>query len=713
LARKFSIQIQFLQNLMQQVLLARMAAMSHCDTNVGLSCVVGKLGLARPVGTPFQTMNTAILFKAANEARGLSMDAVHACNSGHLGLPLGCAEIGAVLFGESLRHCPDAPKWLNRDRFILSAGHGSMFLYGWLHLSGYGVSRNDLKNFRQLHSVTPGHPEFRETPGVEATTGPLGQGVGNAVGYALSGKRAAARFNTAQHVIFDHHVVALMGDGCLQEGVAKEAIAFAGHNGLDNLVLIYDSNDVTLDAMADVTQSENAEAYFKSQNWDAVTIDGHDIAAVAAAVAKAKADDNGRPKVIIAKTVIGKGIPEVAGTAKGHGEGGAKFIDSARAGLGLPADEHFYVSGETEAFFAARKAALKGEFDAWQSVYEAWAAANPALADELSDSLALAVPTDLSSKIPAFAADYKDATRSAGSAVLNAVAKAMPQVITGSADLFGSTKNYIKDGGDFSAKDALGRNIWFGIREHAMGAICNGIAYDGLFRASGATFLVFADYLRGSIRLAALAGLPVTYIFTHDSIGVGEDGPTHQPVETVSGLRVIPNLDVIRPADAEETAGAFVAAMSRTDGPTALILTRQAVPLMNELSVDARRDGVLRGGYVVKKESGKLETILISCGSELQHAVAAAAELGAGVRVVSIPCFELFERQSDDYRESVLPQACTKRVAIEAGVSALWWKYVGSEGKVLGIDRFGMSAPGGVAMKELGMTKDHVLAAAR
>jgi len=658
-------------------------------------------------------MNTAILSKAANEARGLSMDAVHACNSGHLGLPLGCAEIGAVLFGESLRHCPDAPKWLNRDRFILSAGHGSMFLYGWLHLSGYGVSRNDLKNFRQLHSVTPGHPEFRETPGVEATTGPLGQGVGNAVGYAISGKRAAARFNTAQHVIFDHHVVALMGDGCLQEGVAKEAIAFAGHNGLDNLVLIYDSNDVTLDAMADVSQSENAEAYFKSQNWDAVTIDGHDLAAVAAAVAKAKADDNGRPKVIIAKTVIGKGIPEVAGTAKGHGEGGAKFIESARTGLGLPADEHFYVSTETEAFFAARKLALKGEFDAWQSVYEAWAAANPALADELSDSLAMAVPTDLSSKIPAFAADYNDATRSAGSTVLNAVAKAMPQVITGSADLFGSTKNYIKDGGDFSAKDALGRNIWFGIREHAMGAICNGIAYDGLFRASGATFLVFADYLRGSIRLAALAGLPVTYIFTHDSIGVGEDGPTHQPVETVSGLRVIPNLDVIRPADAEETAGAFVAAMSRTDGPTALILTRQAVPLMNELSVDARRDGVLRGGYVVKKESGKLETILISCGSELQHAMAAAAELGDGVRVVSIPCFELFERQSDDYRESVLPQACTKRIAIEAGVSALWWKYVGSAGKVLGIDRFGISAPGGVAMKELGMTKDHVLAAAR
>jgi transketolase len=658
-------------------------------------------------------MNTSLLAQAANEARGLAMDAVHACNSGHLGLPLGCAEIGAVLFGESLRYCPDAPKWLNRDRFILSAGHGSMFLYGWLHLSGYAVSLDDVKNFRQLHSITPGHPEFHETPGVEATTGPLGQGIGNAVGYALSGKRAAARFNTADHTIIDHHVIALNGDGCLQEGVAREAIAFAGHTGLDNLILIYDSNDVTLDAMADFTQSEDAAAYFASQNWDAVTIDGHDLAAIAAAVAKAKADDNGRPKVIIAKTTIGKGIPEVAGTAKGHGEGGAKFIDSARAGLGLPADEHFYVSAGTRAFFAEKKAASGAAFASWQQTYDAWAKANPALADELTDGLANAVPTDLSEKIPAFAADYKDATRSAGGTILNAIAKAMPQVITGSADLYGSTKNYLKDGGDFSKANPLGRNIWFGIREHAMGAICNGIAYDGLFRASGATFLVFADYLRGSIRLAALAGLPVTYIFTHDSIGVGEDGPTHQPVETVSGLRVIPNLDVIRPGDAEETAGAFVAAMSRTDGPTALILTRQAIPLMNELTVEARRDGTLKGGYIAKKETGSLTTILLATGSELQHAMAAAAELGDGVRVVSLPCFELFDRQSAEYRESVLPSSCTRRIAIEAGVTGLWWKYVGSAGKVLGIDRFGLSAPGNTAMKELGMTKDHVIAAAK
>ena len=658
-------------------------------------------------------MNTKFLEQAANEARGLAIDAVHNCNSGHLGLPLGCAEIGAVLFGESMRYFPDAPKWLNRDRFVLSAGHGSMFLYSWLHISGYAVSRDEVKNFRALHSITPGHPEFHETPGVEATTGPLGQGIGNAVGYALSGKRAAARFNTENHTIFDQHIFCINGDGCLQEGVAKEAIAFAGHNGLDNLILIYDSNDVTLDAMADLTQGEDAEQYFSSQRWDAVTIDGQNLAAISAAIENAKANKNGRPKVIIAKTLIGKGIPEVAGTAKGHGEGGAKFSESARAGLGLPADEHFYVSPETKEFFTKKKAASKAQFEAWQAVYDAWSAANPLLAAELTASVGLSVPRDLSAQIPAFAAEYKDATRSAGATVINAVAKAVPQFLTGSADLFGSTKNYIKDGGDFSAANPLGRNIWFGIREHAMGAICNGIAYDGLFRASGATFLVFADYMRGAIRLAALSHLPVTYIFTHDSVGVGEDGPTHQPVETVSGLRVIPNLDVIRPGDAEETAGAFIAAMTRTDGPTALILTRQAIPLMNELSVDVRRDGVLRGGYIAHKESGALTTILLATGSEVQYAMAAAIELGDGTRVVSLPCFERFERQSAEYRESVLPKACTKRISIEAGVTDLWWKYIGTEGKAIGIDRFGISAPGDVVFKELGISKDRIVAAAK
>ena len=657
-------------------------------------------------------MNTTVLSAAANQARGLAMDAIHACSSGHLGLPLGCAEIGAVLFGEAMTYCPSTPRWLNRDRFLLSAGHGSMFLYSWLHLSGYELSLQEVKNFRQLHSITPGHPEFHETPGVEATTGPLGQGIANAVGFALSGKRAAALYNTAEHTIFNHHVFALFGDGCLQEGVAKEAIAFAGHSGLDNLVMIYDSNDVTLDAMADVSQGEDAEAYFRSQQWDAVTINGHDFAAIAQALADAKANNNGKPKVIIAKTIIGQGIPEVAGTAKAHGEGGAKFIDEARKNLGLPA-EHFFVSDEVRAYFAARNEKAAAELAAWQATYDAWAAANPALAQQLTESVAAAVPTDLSAQTPAFPADYKDATRSAGANVINAVAKAVPNFITGSADLFGSTKNYIKDGGDFSATNPTGRNIWFGIREHAMGAICNGIAYDGLFRASGATFLVFADYLRPSIRIAALAKLPVTYIFTHDSVGVGEDGPTHQPVETVSGLRVIPGLDVIRPGDAEETAGAFVAAMNRTDGPTALILTRQAIPLMNNLGVEERRDGVIRGAYIAKKETAALTTILLASGSEVQHCIDAAAELGDGVRVVSVPCFERFDRQSPDYIESVLPSSCTKRIAIEAGVGGLWWKYVGLQGKVIAIDRFGISAPGNTVMKELGMTKDTVIAAAK
>jgi transketolase len=619
--------------------------------------------------------------------------------------------MGAVLFGESLRFNPAAPKWLNRDRFILSAGHGSMFIYSWLHLSGYNVSIQDVADFRKLHSITPGHPEFDETEGVEATTGPLGQGVGNAVGYALSGKRAAAKFNTADHTIIDNHVVALAGDGCLQEGVSQEAIAFAGHNQLDNLILIYDSNDVTLDAMADVSQGWDAAKYFESLNWDAVTIDGHDLAGVKAALDTAKSSDNGKPTVIIAKTEIGRGIPEVAGTAKGHGEGGANFAESARRGLGLP-EETFFVSEETKAYFAAQNEGRVAEFTEWEATFAAWSAANPALAEELQAGVSNIVPTDLSAQIPAFADDYADATRGSGGVVINAVAKAMPNLITGSADLYGSTKNYLKDGGDYSAATPEGRNIWFGIREHAMGAICNGIAYDGLFRASGATFLVFADYLRPAIRIAGLAKLPVTYVFTHDSVGVGEDGPTHQPVETVSGLRVIPNVDVIRPADQEEVAGAWVSSMERTDGPTVLSLSRQKVlPLNDYASVETRRDGVGKGAYILKKEEGALECIILATGSEVEHAVNAAKELGAGARVVSVPCMERFDRQTAEYREEVLPSSCTKRVAIEAGVSALWYKYVGLEGSVVAIDRFGMSAPGNVVMDELGINAASVVSA--
>ena len=662
-----------------------------------------------------RVINTDLLTRSANEARGLAIDAVHACSSGHLGLPLGCAEIGAILFGDAsngLNYNPDAPKWLNRDRFILSAGHGSMFLYSWLHLSGYAVSLQDVSDFRKLGSITPGHPEFDEAPGVEATTGPLGQGVGNAVGYALSGKLAAAKFNTAEHAIFNHHVVALLGDGCLQEGVSKEAIAFAGHNELDNLILIYDSNDVTLDAMADVTQGENAEQYFTSQGWDAVTIDGHDLLAVSEALQSAKTNDNGKPKVIIAKTEIGRGIPEVAGTAKGHGEGGANFAESARRGMGLP-DGTFYVSEQTKSYFAERKETGKAAFQAWNEMYEAWKAANPELAEELAASISKSIPSDLLDQIPEFSSDYSNATRAAGGDVIQAVAKALPSLVTGSADLYGSTKNYIKEAGDFGPQNYAGRNIWYGIREHAMGAISNGIAYDGLFRASCATFAVFADYLRPSIRLAALAKLPVTYILTHDSVGVGEDGPTHQPVETVSGLRVIPGLDVFRPADPEETAGAWAASMQRIDGPSALFLTRQTVPTYNEASVSTRRQGAALGGYVLKKETGALDTILLASGSEVEHCMKAAEQLGDGVRVVSMPCMERFDRQSDEYRASVLPSSCTRRVAIEAGVSPLWVKYTGFEGEVLGIDRFGISAPGDIVMAELGMTADHVVKAAQ
>ncbi len=657
-------------------------------------------------------LNTEILAKAANQARGLAMDAVHKSNSGHLGLPLGCAEIGAVLYGSALSHNPDEPRWLNRDRFVLSAGHGSMFLYSWLHLSGYDLSLDEVKNFRQLHSKTPGHPEFHETPGVEATTGPLGQGIGNAVGFAVSGKMAEARFNTAEHLLFDNHVIALAGDGCMQEGVAMEAASFAGHQGLDNLILIYDANDVTLDAMADKSQSENCAARFKAIGWDVQTLlDGHDLVAIAKALNRAKKAKSGKPQLIIAKTVIGKGIPEVQGTQKGHGEGGAKFVATSKPALGLPADQHFFVSDDVRAYFAENKKRLVRGYKKWVKTYEAWRTANPEKAALLDSRNTPVSAAELLEKIPVFPADAKLASRAAGRDVLQPVAAALPLFVSGSADLYGSTLNYIAGQPDFDKTNRAGRNIRFGIREHAMAAINNGIAYDGIFRTSCATFLVFADYSRPSMRLAALAKLPVVYLYTHDSIGVGEDGPTHQPVETVSSLRLIPGMDVIRPADPEETAGAFAAALERTDGPTLLALTRQNLPNLNEIPADIRRAGVLKGGYIAVQETAPLTTILLAAGSELQLAIAAAKTLGAGVRVVSVPSFERFNRQSAEYRESILPKAMRKRVVIEAGVTGLWHQYVGLDGKVVGIDRFGISAPGPTVFKELGITAEAVVAA--
>ena len=493
-----------------------------------------------------------------------------------------------------------------------------------------------------------------------------------------------------------------------------EAVEFAGHQKLGNLILIYDSNYVTLDAMADKTQSENTALRFKAIEWDVQTVDGHDMPAFLKAFNKAKKAKSGKPQLIIAHTVIGKGIPEVQGTQKAHGEGGAKFADAARAGLGLPADQHFFVSEDVREYFAGHKRRLIRRANKWEKNYKAWRESYPEKAALLDSASVAPSAAHLLSKVPVFAPDVKLAgTRAAGREVLQPLAAELPLLISGSADLHGSTYNYIKADEDFNPVNRAGRNIRFGIREHAMAAMCNGIAYDGIFRPSCATFLVFADYSRPSMRLAALSKLPVVYIYTHDSIGVGEDGPTHQPVETISALRLIPGFEVIRPADAEETAGAFAAALERTGGPTLIALSRQEVPNLNDIPPHIRRAGVLKGGYVALQETAPLSTILLATGSELQLALAAAAELGAGTRVVSMPSFSRFDGQPAEYREAVLPSSCRRRVSVEAGVTDLWRKYVGFEGRTVGINRFGLSAPAPAVFKELGITTEAVVAAAR
>ena len=504
----------------------------------------------------------AALAKAADEARGLAIDSISKAKSGHMGLPLGCAEIGAILYGQEMVYNPADPAWINRDRFILSAGHGSMFLYSWLHMAGFDLSMEEVANFRAKDSKTPGHPEFGWTPGVESTTGPLGQGVGNGVGLAAAGKLAAATLNTPEHTIIDHHVVVLCGDGCLQEGIANEAAAFAGHEQLDNLIVMYDSNGVTLDKMAEHTQSEDVKMRFEAQGWEVLEIDGHDMDAITKAYKYAKESDNGKPTLIVCKTIIGKGIDEIAGTCAAHGEAGVKYQDSGRESLGLPADKLWYVSPETYEYFDGHKKELAAKYDAWQETFAAWETANPELAKKYADAQAGVVP-DLDSMMAEFEVGSGVATRNAGAEVLQPIAESMPFYVSGSADLHGSNKNYMKGVGDFSKNNYAGRNFYYGIREHAMGAIMNGMAYYGLFRVSGSTFLVFSDYMRASVRVAALSHVPTNYIWTHDSIGVGEDGPTHQPVETVSSLRLIPNLDVMRPGDAEETAAAYVHSIER------------------------------------------------------------------------------------------------------------------------------------------------------
>ena len=639
------------------------------------------------------------------------------CRSGHVGLPLGCAEIGAQLWGKHLIYNPEDPLWLNRDRFVLSAGHGSMFLYSWLRMAGYDLSIEDLKKFRTKHSKTPGHPEYssdkHHTPGVEATTGPLGAGVGNAVGMAVAAKHAAAKYNTDQHKIIDHHIIALCGDGCLQEGVSFESVSFAGHEGLDNLILIYDYNQVTLDQMASFTQSEDHAKRFEALGWNTITINGNNLDEIDQALTIAKQYQNSKPTIIIAHTIIGRGIEEIQGTYKAHGEAGIIYQNSAKIKLNLPENESFYVSKQTKEYFYSHQQLLKKNYNNWNKIFQNWKELNPLLSNELEIAIKKEYPnpTHIFDTIPPYCTTKNVATRQSNADILQYIAKLIPQYLSGSADLFSSTKNYIQNGGDYgksnknNKKSYIGKNIYYGVREHGMGTIMNGIAYYGLNIVSSETFLVFSDYLRPAIRIAALSHLPVQYIFTHDSISVGEDGPTHQPVDNIEALRIIPNLDVIRPADPEEVVGAYAAAIERTNGPTAIILTRQNVRTLHEIPINVRREGVLKGGYIARLEAAALTHIIISTGSELQLALDAAIELGNSVRVVSIPCIERFERQSEEYRESVLPSSCTKRVAIEAGGTSSWYKYTGLHGRVIGVGTFGFSTPGEEVMAEFGITK--------
>ena len=639
-----------------------------------------------------------VLQQIANQVRGLSIDAIKCANSGHLGLPLGCAEFGSLLFGRLLNYNPTNPRWLNRDRFVLSAGHGSALLYSLLHLSGFGLTIEDLKSFRKLGSNTPGHPEFGRTHGVEATTGPLGQGIGNAVGMAVSMKQCAATFNTSSHTIFDSFVVCLCGDGCLQEGVACESIALAGHWGLDNLILFHDANNVTLDGPLAASQSENTAAKFESMGWQVQSVSGYDFDAMEAAYSIAKSR-TGKPQLIQLNTVIGKGISSVEGNSSAHGTTGLQFSDEAKKALGLP-DSQFFVSEATRKFFKEHLMDLQSKYKEWDAVFADYCKKYPEKATMLSEKKVLSKKfwSDIN-----FDNKKSIATRAASGEVLRNLSEQLPLLVSGSADLHESTKNYIPSVGVFSKNSPNGRNILFGIREHAMGAILNGIAYDGILASSCATFLSFSDYMRPAIRMAAISNLPVTYIFTHDSIAVGEDGPTHQPVEQLAGLRVIPNLNVIRPADAYETVGAYKVALESSDKPTAIILSRQNLKILNTISSDAKIYNVENGAYVIK-EATNLEYIIIATGSEVALALDVAELLGPTTRVVSMPSMNLFEAQSKEYKASILPKTCTKRIAIELGVPHLWCPYVGDNGLILGVNSFGESANESALLEKFGLS---------
>ncbi|MDQ1638506.1 MAG: transketolase [Pyrinomonadaceae bacterium] len=655
-----------------------------------------------------------------NTIRALSLDAVQKANSGHPGLPLGAAPMAYVLWTRFLRHNPKNPKWENRDRFLLSAGHGSMLLYSLLYLTGYELSLDEIKNFRQFGSKTPGHPEYGLTPGVEITTGPLGQGFANGVGMAIGAAHLAAKFNKEKFSLIDHYVYAIVSDGDLMEGVASEAASLAGHLKLGKLIYLYDDNHVTIEGFTDLAFSEDVPKRFEAYGWHTLTVeDGNDLAAIEQAIRDAQSVGQ-KPSLISVKTTIGYGMP-TAGTRKAHSDApGEDAVRETKRHLGWPEDKQFYVPEEALALF--REAVQRGakQEAGWRSLVESFVQEHADLGEIWTTTMKGELPTDWEKHLP----DFKDAkpmaTRVASGEVINALAPHLPMLIGGSADLGVSNNTDIKDGGSFEAGQYDGRILHFGVREHAMGSTLTGISLNGGLIPYGGTFMTFSDYMRPAIRLAALSEVQVIYVFTHDSIGLGEDGPTHQPIEHLAALRAIPHLFVIRPADPAEVAEAWRIAILRRHAPTALALTRQKVGLIDRTRF-AKAEGARRGGYVLAEASeaqspkSKVQSpqlILIATGSEVSLALEAREKLqsdGIATRVVSMPCTELFEEQPQAYRDEVLPPSVTARLAIEAGVRQGWDRYVGPQGDVICLDRFGASAPGEVALRELGFNLENVL----
>jgi len=651
--------------------------------------------------------------QAVTAVRMLSMDMISRARSGHPGLPLGAAPMAYVLFSRHLRVDPSFPQWFNRDRFVLSAGHGSAMLYSLLHLSGFAVSRDDLMHFRQLGSKTPGHPEFGVTPGVDATTGPLGQGVGMAVGMAMAEAHLAADYNRPDYDVVDHYTYALCGDGDLMEGVAAEAASLAGQLNLNKLIMLYDSNDVSLDGPLSNACRDDVAQRFTSYGWNYLRVaDGNDLDAIDAAITVAKGNQNG-PTLIEVKTQIGAGSPN-AGTNKVHGAPlNAEDLATTRANYQWDYDPFTVPSEVHDRFMSSIKARGWANHQEWSSMISRYSAAEPALAAQFAQGVSQTLPKDLDQQLPTYYKKDQLASRASGQEILQRLSAACPNLWGGSADLFSSNKTAITDDDRFSATNRSGRNIWFGVREFAEAAAMNGIALHGGTRVFGSTFFVFSDYMKGAIRLAALQKLPVIYVFTHDSLAVGEDGPTHEPVEQLAALRAIPGLTVYRPADGNETVAAWTAALQATDHPTAIVLTRQGLPTLPKPAARVH-SGVKRGGYVVTDAVGTAEGILLASGSEVQVALAAQNLLrdqGHDVRVVSLPSFERFNAQSADYQEKILPRSLRRRVAIEMASGLGWCQYTGLDGAVISQDHFGASGNGEQVIAMAGFTPERVVQA--